>query len=63
MTDPLYQQYLEDESLHVSNTSDIILNVFNDALRIQAKRIVKNIMESLQCDRERAMKIAFCDCE
>lgn len=34
---------------------------FEDAFSMQATRIVKNIMKSLNCSEKRAHEIAFCD--
>ena len=59
----LWERYLENESLHISNTGDLFFNTFEDALRIQGQRILKNVMDSLKLSREEAMKICFCDME
>lgn len=59
----LWERYLENESLHINNTGDLFFNTFEDALRIQGQRILKNVMDSLKLSREEAMKICFCDME
>ena len=59
----LWERYLENDSLHISNTGDLFFNTFEDALRIQGQRILKNVMDSLKLSREEAMKICFCDME
>lgn len=56
-----YKKYLENEELQYHNSNDIFRNVFEDAFSMQATRIVKNIMKSLNCSEKRAHEIAFCD--
>ena len=56
-----YKKYLENEELQYHNSSDIFRNIFEDALSMQAERIVNNIMQSLKCSKKRAHEIAFCD--
>ena len=59
----LWERYLKNDSLHISNTGDLFFNTFEDALRIQGQRILKNVMDSLKLSWEEAMKICFCDME
>ena len=59
----LYKKYIADEKNHIHHYTDEIRNVFEDALIMQRRRILNNIMSALKCSREKAMYIAFYDIE
>lgn len=44
----IYEEYCSNEMYHISNSSDIFQKVFEDALRMQGKRVVNNIMMALE---------------
>ena len=59
----LYKKYIADEKNHIHHYTDETRNVLEDALTMQGRRIVSNIMSALKCSRGKAMNIAFYDIE